>query len=172
MKIVPMFILLMICPFLFGQPYRIDNFIDYKNVINDLKTHANDSHLKYKYDLTFVLLLDSSQIKLIEKIQPEAVKYFREYSSGLTFNNRTVGFVTDKKDIKEVLMDKLDQKRIFECVNEESDLDLVHVEFDHPIYVKENKAIFEIYGSTWSSTYFARLENGVLQINYLGGTIE
>ncbi len=172
MKINLTIILLTISIILFGQPYKVEKFIDYENVISELKKNPNYDNLKYKYDYTFILLLDSSEIKLIEKIRPETVKYFRDYAHGISFNNKTVGFKTEKQSIKEVLANKLNQKRMFECLHTENSPDINYLNFDFPIYIKGNKAIFEISGPTWHDTYFARLENYVLQINWLGGVIE
>ena len=37
-----------------------------------------------------------------------------------------------------------------------------------PIYIKENKVIFDIYTQTWSATYFAKLESDKITMVKLG----
>jgi hypothetical protein len=147
-------------------------FIDYDKVIIELKTNKNFETIKYKYDFTFILLLDSAEINLIKGLKPEIIEEFRKYAPELQFNKMTVGFVTEKKGIKEILLEKSDQKRIFECLYTENSPDIKYLNFDPIIYIKRNIAIFKISGPTWSNTYFARLENNVIQINFIEGIIE
>lgn len=60
----------------------IEIFIDYYVVINDLKNNPNDKSLRYRYDYTSILLLDSSQMKLIKSVRPDVIKEFRDCSPG------------------------------------------------------------------------------------------
>jgi len=147
-------------------------FIDYDKVIIELKTNKNFETIKYKYDYTFILLLDSAEIRLIKGLEPEIIEDFRKYATGLQFNKMTVGFVTEKKGIKEILLDKSDQRRIVECLHTENSPDIKYLDFDPNVYIKRNMAIFKISGPTWSNTYFARLENKVIQLNWIEGIIE
>ena len=118
------------------------------------------------------MLLDSTEIKLIEKTGYQYVNDFRNFAPGITLSKQTFGFVTDKKNIKEIFLDKNSLKRILDCSKSYNSPDLKLIEFNYPVYIKGNKAIFEISGPTWSDTYFARLEDGILQINWIGGIIE
>jgi hypothetical protein len=147
-------------------------FIDYDQVILELKSNKNFKTIEYKYDYIFVLLLDSSEIKLIKRLNPEIIEEFRNYAQGIQFNEMTVGFVTEKKEIKEILLDKSDQTRIFDCLHPENSSDIKYLNFVPTVYIKGNKAIFEVSGPTWSTTYFARLTNHVFQINGLISIIE
>ncbi len=80
--------------------------------------------------------------------------------------------MTDKPEIKEIFKDENTLKRIIASTNSYGSPDIPMTKFDYPVYIKGNTAIFETSGSTWSNTYFARLQKGVLQINWLGGIIE
>lgn len=148
------------------------NFIEYDTAIKELKANNNFESIEFKYDYIFVLLLDSTEIKLLKKHSTEIIEEFRNYAPGLKNSERSVGFVTEKKDIKDVFTDKLNHKRIFECLHAENSLDIEYLTIDSVIYIKEQSVIFEISGSTWSDTYFAKLDKGVFHINWLGGIIE
>jgi len=147
-------------------------FIEYAQVISELKSNQNPEDIGFKYDMCTILLLDSTQLEMVEKIDPLSVEYFRESAPGLALNKSTASFPTVKKDIREIFTDKVSLKRILICLNEEQSTEIDFSMFDFPIYTKENKAIFDISGPTWSDTYFASLGNGVLQINWLSGIIE
>jgi len=147
-------------------------FIAYEEVINELELSKNISGLINKYDYAFILLLDSTKIELIEKTGYSYIDEFREYAAGLPLSKRTTGFVTEKRVITEIFKDKKSLKRILSCTNTLNSPDILKTKFDSPIYIKGNTAIFETFGPTWSDTYYARLEKGILQINWLGGIIE
>jgi len=151
----------------FGQPLRWENFINYDTVIKELKTTKDIKSLVYKYDYCSVLLLDSSNLKLVKETGYQYIDEFRKNAPYLSLSDKTVGFVTDKKNIKEIFLDKNSLKKILGCVELGDNSD-----FDYPIYIKGNMAIFETSGPTWSNTYFGRLKDGVFQINWIEGIIE
>ncbi|WP_163710724.1 hypothetical protein [Mangrovibacterium lignilyticum] len=168
-----LFIILVISQFsVYGQPFIKEKVINYEDVIEELKSTKNIKSLENKYDYTALLLLDSTQIKLIEKTGYQYINDFRNFSLGLALSKQTLGFVTDKINIKEIFLDKNTIQRILDCTKSYDSPDLKMTEINYPVYIKENTAIFETSGPTWSDTYFARLENGILQINWLGGIIE
>ncbi|MFB6344138.1 hypothetical protein ACE1ET_20635, partial [Saccharicrinis sp. FJH62] len=152
----------------FGQSTSVEKYIYYENVINDLKSAKDLRNLESRYNYVFVLLLDSSNIELIEETGYQYLDEFRLYAMGLNLSNQTVGFVTDKNNITEIFEDENSLEKVLICTNLDSS-DIKMTTFNFPIYLKDNLAIFETSGPTWSNTYIARLENGRLQINWLGG---
>ena len=156
----------------YGQTSEKGKIITYEDVIEKLKSTKNIESLENHYDYTALLLLDSAEIKLIEKTGYQYIDDFRNFAPGLALSEQTFGFVTDKKNIKEIFLDKNSLKRILDCSKSYNSPYLKLIEFNYPVYIKGNKAIFEISGPTWSDTYFARLEDGILQINWIGGIIE
>jgi len=168
-----LFILLIISQFsVYGQTSEKGKIITYENVIENLKSTKDIESLENQYDYTALLLLDSTEIKLIEKTGYRNLDDFRNFAPGLALSRQTFGFVTDKKNIKEIFLDDNSLARILDCSKSYNSPDLKLIKFNYPVYIKENTAIFETSGPTWSDTYFARLENGILQINWLGGIIE
>lgn len=157
---------------IFGQTLDKRSFITYEEVINELESTDTISALENRYNYTFVLLLDSTRIDLIEKTGYTAIKEFRDYAMGLPLSKRTFGFVTEKQDIKALFKDKNALKKIIACTKPINSPDIAMTTFDYPVYIKENTAIFETSGPTWSDTYYARLEKGVLHVNWLGGIVE
>jgi len=156
----------------YGQDLNKNSFVSYGDVIKELKSSTNISELENKYDYMFILLLDSTSIDLIEKTGYAYVDDFRNYAIGLPLSNQTIGFVTEKREIKEIFRDENSLKRILSCTKTYNSPDIPMTKFDFPVYIKGNTAIFETSGPTWSDTYYARLEKGILQINWLGGIIE
>jgi hypothetical protein len=142
-------------------------FIDYEKVLSEIKTTKCFESIESKYDFIFFLLLDSTEIKLIKGFKPEIIEEFRDYSTGLIFNERTVGFYTEKKDIKEIFTDNKTRTRIIECLRTENSSDIKMVSIDTIVYIKDTKAIFEISGQTSTETYFAKLEKNAIQIYLL-----
>lgn len=157
---------------IYGQTLEKAKFITYEDVIEKLKSTKNIESLENQYDYTALLLLDSTEIKLIEKTGYQYISDFKNLAPGLALSKQTFGFVTDKKNIREIFQDKNSLERILSCSKSDNSPDLKLTKFTYPIYIKGNKAIFETSGPTWSDTYFARLEDGILQINWLGGIIE
>ncbi|WP_062129151.1 hypothetical protein [Geofilum rubicundum] len=155
-----------------GQTLEKEIFIIYEEVLNELQSTENITGLENKYDFTFILLLDSTNIELIEKTRYQHVDEFRNYAPGLSLTQQTVGFVTDKREIREIFQDQNSLKRILDCTNTYNSPNIAMTKFRYPIYIKGNQAIFETSGPTWSDTYSAILKNGVFQINWLGGDIE
>jgi len=168
-----LFIILVISQLsIYGQPLIKEKFVIYEDVIEELKSTKNIESLENQYDYTALLLLDSAEIKLIEKTGYQYINDFRNLAPRLALSKQTFGFVTDKKNIKEIFLDENSLTRILNCSKSDNNPDLKLTEFNYPVYVKGNRAIFETSGPTWSDTYFARLEDGILQINWLGGIIE
>lgn len=158
----------------YGQVLAEESFINYEEVIEDLQSTENIQSLKNKYNYLFVFILDSTKVELIEKTGCAYINELRNYPSGFSLSKQTIGFVTDEKNIKEVFEDKNSLRRILDCSHTFNSPDIPVTKFDYPIYIKGNVAVFRTYGPTWtwSDTYIARLEDGILQINWLEGIIE
>lgn len=173
MKRILLYLVLMIPILGMSQVLRNVDFYDYFDAILKIKQSDSLNNDNYsKYNLTNILLLDSTEIKLIEKLEPISVEEFRKIVHGIQIKSKTVGFVTNHTNIKELLLDKVSQKRIIECVNVHNSSVINYSKFAYPIYVKGTIAVFDIYGSTWSDTYYVKLENNILQINWLCGIVE
>lgn len=175
MKKYLLFIIITLITFhlpIFGQPLNKSNFVIYEEVINELKSAKNISQLENKYDYVFILLLDSTNIDLIIKTGYPHIDEFRDYAAGLALSKQTIEFVTEKQDIKEIFNDENLLKRILACTKTNNSYDIPMTKFDYPVYIKGNTAVFETSGPTWTDTYYAKLEKGILQINWLGGIIE
>jgi hypothetical protein len=155
-----------------GQTLEKGIFVFYEEVLNELQSTENIAGLENKYDFTFILLLDSTKIELIERTGYPFIDEFRNYVPGLSLTEQTVGFVTDKTEIREIFQDKNSLKRILDCTKKCNNPNITMTSINYPIYIKGNRAIFETFGPTWSDTYYAILQNGVLQINWLGGIME
>lgn len=152
----------------YGESFSERDFITYDEVINELQSADTISNIEYKYDYSLILLLDSSNIDLIETIDYSFIDDFRDYALGLPLSDQTVGFVVDSENITKIFQDKNSLKRILDCFNRYSPM----AKLTYPIYVKENEAIFEITEADGSDIYVARYNSGVLQINWLGGITE
>jgi hypothetical protein len=144
-------------------------FIDYEKAISELMASNNIDSLEKRYDIVYVLLLDSSEIKLVESTNIDLVKEFRSFSSGLIPNKQTVTIGVDKSSIREVFSDKILSKKIIKSITKDNPS---IASINQTIYTKGNLAIFETFGPKWSNTYYAKLENGEVKINWLGGIIE
>ncbi len=87
----------------------------------------------------------------------------------MRLNKSTVGFFTRHTDIRKIFESP---DKIFNCLIDEASPNEVKQVFAFPIYVKNNAAIVTILKSNGSDTYFFRLHEGVVQINWLGGVME
>jgi hypothetical protein len=144
---------------------RYDDFeLAYRNN-HDLDILSED------FDLLFVLLLDSSHKQQFFKYDLEIEELFRGYSYGLRLNESTVGFVTQITDIKKVFDSKFSMNKVFNCISDAT-LQETKLEINYPIYIKQNTAIVKVLTNNVSDIYYFKLHKGVVQINWLGGTIE
>jgi len=154
-----------------GQNNDNSFFVEYDSVINELKTagHVNDMNIKnYRYD--FILLLDSSELSLIEQESSEDIEEFRLLAKVLNNNDTIVGFKSEKRNIRNIFLHN--EKMILSCTQSYEYKGNKSIKLDFPIYVKENQAIFSISGRNWSETYFATLKENNLQIKGLYSIIE
>ena len=130
---------------------------------NDLQSLAG------QFDLLKILLLDISKEDMFLSFDPELSDDYQEYSNSMELNDRTVGFATEKENIELLIADP---ERIYCSIFSENELSKLVLEIDEPIYIYQNQAIIEISSRTTSDLYYLRLNEGIVQINWLGGTVE
>ncbi len=132
----------------------------------DLKLLGND------FDLLFILLLDSTNKEQFFKYDPELKDLYTDYSFGLKLNKSTVGFVTQVTEIKEIFTSEVLKNKVFSCINDTITQQIAKPMINYPIYLKQNTAIVEMLTGGASDVYYFKLEKGIVQINWLGGTME
>lgn len=141
-------------------------FVDYQWVVNQLKTSKSIKDFTYKWNYGSILLLDSSEIEIINKIRPDVVKEFRRYFSKPTESKYRKTVLTDKKSIRDCVSN-------FEayCITENG-LEM-GAQLDYPYYIKDDKiAVFEIYGDFWSESYRLTLQGNKVLVELVGSIIE
>jgi hypothetical protein len=144
-------------------------FIDYQEFESAYQKNSSLDELSKDFDLLPVLLLDSAYKQRFFTFNPDLEDEFTGYSNGLRLNESTVSFFTRHTDIKKVF-DSPD--KIFNCLrNEEDPIGMKQI-LAFPIYVKNNTAIVTILKNNGSDTYYFKLNEGVVQINWLGGILE
>lgn len=167
-KNILVLILIINCHMVMSQT-KFVQYQDFEIAFNekpDLKSLSND------FDLLFVLLLDSSNRQEFFKYNQELVELYRGYSCGLQLNMSTVGFVTQITDIKDIFRSDSLMSKVFSCVFDLQTQKITKQIINFPIYLKHNTAIVEISTGNSSDVYYFRLHEGVVQINWLGGTID
>jgi len=135
------------------------------------KANSNLKDLEKRYDLLYILLLDSSHRNKIIKYDSELEQYFNEYSSAMNVNDATVGFITHFTEIMQVFDAEF---RIFNCLIDLSTVSNRKYTINYPIYINKNNntAIAEISSPSSCDVFYFRLHEGIVQINWLGGVIE
>lgn len=137
--IVFAFIISVICSPAESQRVDLGFYVDYKFVMDDLKKSPVADYDNSKWDLTFILLLDSTDIRLINKLRPDIVEDFRKnYSEPIIKNSKKI-IPVKVNSIHAIVKDF--RKYIF------PDNDNGKLKMSFPYYFKDdNKAIFEIDG--------------------------
>jgi len=148
---------------LWGQNVTPLLFIDYNNAIKEIKLNPDNRQITDKYDLVDILILDSSELNTIKKINPDIIEDFKDYSNALAKKNNYKSYKTDETDIKQIFINYTNQKQLIKFLYPESEMTI-----SFPIYIKGNKVIFHICTKTWSATYFAKLENKEITTVKLG----
>ena len=153
----------MFCTCLWGQNVTPLLFIDYKNAIKEIKQNPDNKQITDKYDLVDILILDSLELNTIKKFNPDIIEDYKDYSNALAKKNNYKSYNTDETDIKQIFINHTNQKQLIKFLYPESEMTIFF-----PIYIKENKVIFDIYTQTWSATYFAKLESDKITMVKLG----
>ncbi len=138
--------------------------------------YSNNSDLKIisnRFNLLFILLLDTTYKVQFFEYDAELKDLYKEYSCGLKLNESTVGFVAHIKKIDEIFSSSLLTNKAFNCISDAETQKIAKQRISYPIYIKDNMAIVEILsGSSFSDIYYFRLNDGVVQINWLSGEID
>jgi hypothetical protein len=145
-------------------------YFDCKIIAERIIAYKDVSGLK-AYNLYKYLLLDSTHIGVIEKINHSSVAAYRHDVSRSQLSKSTIGFKTYYNGIEQLLSDERELKKILTICSGDTDPELVLTRFNYPIYIDKNNAIFEIRNKSGVNWYVGRLSNGVFQINYVQGEI-
>jgi hypothetical protein len=164
-------VLFFVLTFFCSKTMSQEKFVNYQEFELAYKETQNLNILSQKFDLLTLLLLDSSHKQKIFKFNSELEELYRHYSNGLSINESTVGFVTQTCDIENLLSSEVLINKFLSCICDIVTLQELTPKISYPIYVKNNTAVVEIIVNENSDIYFLRLNKGVLQINWLGGTI-
>jgi len=145
-----------------GQNRNLLKFVDYNSAIAEIKKNPNNEKIQDKYEFVYILLLDSSEIKTIKRINPDIIDEFRDYSYGLKPKHNIKSLKIKETNIKKLFVDSINRKRIMKLLQPEVGTE--NMKINSPIYIKQNKAIFDISGEIWTTTYFAKIEDNKIKI--------
>jgi len=115
--------------------------IDYRTIVNELRSSKNLKALESKWDYESILMLDTSDIRLISRVAPKEVADFRKvFSYPIDKKNRKV-ISTDKSSIDYCIKDY----RLYQFDNSQK------LKIDYPVYVKDKKvAVIRIYNNGYT----------------------
>lgn len=149
----------LICILFIFNTYPQENkailFVDYKHIINDITQNSDRSQIANKYDLASVLILDSTELNTILKIDSSIINDFKEYRNALHTLKNLSSFQTKEMDIKQFFVNHQNQNQLKEII-----LRNKQTQISFPIYIKENSVVFNVFYNSWSATYYAKLEEG------------
>jgi hypothetical protein len=152
----------------FGQIEYSKEFIEYKNVIKEIK--ASKSDLKDRWDYEAILLLDTSYIYKISQIQPDIVRSFRKIFSEPIPVECQARIPIKVKSLKECFNDI----KLLNTIYSKSSLFLKtnFIDLQSPIYIKDNRiAVYDIYNGQYERHRMTIL-NDTLLIEIISTTIE
>lgn len=146
-------------------------FVEYKVIESTFKSGQNVKRLKEDFNMFSGLLLDSIMAKVFYDHHPGQVPLHEYWLMG-RLSKSTVGFRFEAKTLKDVLLSKTSRERILNCVYNEETMKIDKFKIINPIYIKENIAIVTISNQASFDTYKITLLDGVVQINFVTGSIE
>lgn len=161
-----LFSVIIYCENIFAQ--RL--FVTYEDFKNDFKQEIHISELSNKYDLLYILLLDSTYKDYFFIYEPELKGEFPLYSAGLKSKEYTIGFLARYENIIDVI--EKEESRIFSCLADVKTLEDFQYKFAHPIYVKDDTAIATVTNKATCDVLHFSLCQGVFQIKRLSRTFE
>jgi len=156
------------------QTSKLD-FKDYNQILSDLKNNGQESEYFNDLDYESMIYLDKTCIKTLLKVNNA---FLMDYSIDTTIlfldimdKQHIKYYKTSIKDIKDFFI----RKSEFESISRDllsQDYNQVH-ELDPSIYFKDTtKAVYTIFGNSWSKTYRITLTNATLKIESLYEIIE
>ncbi len=154
-----------------GQHPKL-RFVDYDLVFDSLKNGNNQTstlnhNSQYYWDFYNLLLLDSSNISLVEKICPYIVDEIRGSEIPILPNCFSVGFHISSDRVEDVFAEE-NIGRIFSCLSEND----VGARIGSSLYVKDNKVVFSVVVRNGSYLVRGKLESGVFQMNIVSSITE
>jgi hypothetical protein len=168
LKIILLFILTINCKIVMSQV----KFVRYQDFEMTYSNNPDLNKLSKNYNLLFILFLDSSYEQQILEYDPGLENLYRGSAYGINFNESTVGFVTHVSNITEIFNSNLYVDKIFNCIYDEIPVKHYKKVISYPVYIKNNIAVLNVLTNSGNDTYYFKLYNGILQINWLGGTTE
>lgn len=145
-------------------------FVHYQDFESSYNSRKDWEYLDKKYDLLFILLLDSSHKQEICHFDPEIEELFRDYSVGFTVSGLSQKFNVKISGIEELFLNKNTLYNILNCITDNF-IHKIDVKILFPVYVKDNTAIAEVSTHNTLDVYSFKLNEGAVQVNWLGGTI-
>lgn len=131
----------------FSQFEEPVEFVDFKTEIENLSS-ADTSLRLDKWEYRALLFLDASVLSIVEENYHDIANSYSEYFAGNKFDTLLVIERNDLQDVKDCFSDL---RVLTEMLKTETWLrrwpaDRIY----HRIYVKDNSAVYEIYGDSWS----------------------
>ena len=121
---------------------------------------------------TAVLLLDSSLADLVAKTGYTDYFEFRAYARGLHGSAAIASIQTDKADLGELFSDESSLIEMLQLLHSAAGMGNPMPAFVFPVYIADQKVVFETASQGGSEVYFGMLENGIFRILWLGGAVE
>jgi hypothetical protein len=146
-KVFIVFIIFFWGQLVFSQPYQSNYliFVDYGDVIDMIKSSSKSMSSITDLDIESILLLDTADIKFVEKKYPRIVKIHRDNYKKDVIAEKCLPLKS--KIIKDYFFNKELLNTLFNnTVEKGKDKTL-----DHTVYIKNNKrAIYRMAGDNWS----------------------
>ena len=149
-------------------------FLDYDEILHDLNNEGQSSKYFKGLNAEAMLLLDYNCLKDLLKVNPVLNEN--------EINQENFSIQSDSNYIRHYqLLFFTDIKRLF-SIQETYKLILKEIwgdsielnyKLDSEVYIKEpNKAVFTIYGNSWSKTFRLTLKNGLIALELVSQIIE
>jgi len=138
--------------------------IDYRTIVNELRSSKNLKALESKWDYESILMLDTSDIRLIYRVAPKVVADYRKVFSYPIDKKYKKVLSTDKSSIEDCIKDY----RLYQFDNS------LNLKIDYPVYVKDKKvAVLQIYNNGYTECLRITLLKGKqLLVELMYSTIE
>jgi len=172
-KITIILMFFFLTQFTWGQ-MMIPVFIEYNNVLTDIKNHGKESKYFNGLDYEAMLYLDKACFNELQKVNPNFLENI-DFDTIHLSDKSPEGYVHKYKVEIYNIQDLFTNTNLFNKISSSilgADSVLPN-KIGDKVYVKGiEKAYFTLYGQTWSNTYRATLRNNELKIECLHGIIE
>ncbi len=159
---ISIFILLLSISYTVSAKKKI---VRYKDFEIAYKKNSNLKTLSKRFNLSYILLLDTTYKEEFFRYDTELKKDYASSSAGLKKQKGRVVFSTKLKNISRVFNSKRLKKRIisFTCGTGRYKKSKIK----YPIYIKGNTAIVKIVGDDFWDVYYFYLENGKMKVKII-----